>query len=181
MAEAMKTFLMWKKNGINHWVLHSLLIVIIAILQCLMLILSAICHFVRTTLFITCKPTQIQLCTCLNIAYVKDEDANCQARSGGITQNIDLGYACFQEKYYRVCIARAAVNKSVCEDFQSEHMQFATAAVSTPFTTYVIASAVVLFCWKIGEGRRSQKKSEDRRFAHFSNLPVLYCCTPFRT
>ena len=39
------------------------------------------------------------------------------AKVGGITQNIDLGYACFQEKYYRVCIARAAVNESVCEDF----------------------------------------------------------------
>ena len=44
------------------------------------------------------------------------------AKVGGIMENIDLGYACFQEKYYRVCIARAAVNESVCE--------FATAAVS---------------------------------------------------
>ena len=34
-------------------------------------------------------------------------------RSGRIAQNIDLGYACLQEKYYRVCIARAAVNESV--------------------------------------------------------------------
>ena len=41
-------------------------------------------------------------------------------RSGHITQNIDLGYACFQEKYYRVCIARAAVNESVCEDSHAE-------------------------------------------------------------
>ena len=49
---------------------------------------------------------------------------------GGITQNIDLGYACFQEKYYRVCIARAAINESVCEDSHAEHVQFATAAVS---------------------------------------------------
>ena len=33
-------------------------------------------------------------------------------RSGRITQSrgIDLGYACFQEKYCRVCIARVAVN-----------------------------------------------------------------------
>ena len=38
------------------------------------------------------------------------------ARVGGITQNIDLGYACYQERYYRVIIARAAVNESVCED-----------------------------------------------------------------
>ena len=43
--------------------------------------------------------------------------------------------ACFQEKYYRVCIARAAVNESVCEDSHTEHVQVATAAVSTPFRT----------------------------------------------
>ena len=42
---------------------------------------------------------------------------------------------CFQEKYYRVCIARAAVNESVCEDSHAEHVQVATAAVSTPFRT----------------------------------------------
>ena len=36
--------------------------------------------------------------------------------------NIDLGDACFQEKYYRVCIASAAVNESVCEDSHAEHM-----------------------------------------------------------
>jgi len=48
-------------------------------------------------------------------------------------QNMDdLGHACFQEKYYGVCIARAAVNESVCEDSHAEHVQFAT-AVSTPF------------------------------------------------
>ena len=43
-------------------------------------------------------------------------------RSGRITQNIDLGYAYFQEilKYYRVCIARAPVNKSACEDSHTE-------------------------------------------------------------
>ena len=52
------------------------------------------------------------------------------AKVGGITQYIDLGYACFQEKYCRVCIAKAAVNESVCEDSHAEHMQFAT-AVST--------------------------------------------------
>ena len=63
---------------------------------------------------------------------MKDEDGNYQ---GSITQNIGLGYACFQEKYYRVCIARAAVNESVCEDSHAEHVQFATAAVSTPFRT----------------------------------------------
>ena len=52
------------------------------------------------------------------------------AKVSDITQNIDLGYACFQEKYYRVCIAKAAVNESVCEDSHAEHVQFAT-AVST--------------------------------------------------
>ena len=47
------------------------------------------------------------------------------AKVGGITQNRDLGYACFHEKYYRVCIARAAVNKSsICEDSHAEHVQF---------------------------------------------------------
>ena len=50
-------------------------------------------------------------------------------------QNTDLGYACFQEKYYRVCIARAAVNESICEDYQTENVQFAIAAVSTLFRT----------------------------------------------
>ena len=38
-----------------------------------------------------------------------------------MTQNIDLGYVCFQEKYYRVCIAKAAVNESVCEDSHTKH------------------------------------------------------------
>ena len=52
------------------------------------------------------------------------------AKVSGITQNKDLGYACFQEKYYRVCIA---VNESVCENFYAEHVQFATAC--TPFRT----------------------------------------------
>ena len=62
---------------------------------------------------------------------MKDEDRKLPSpRFVGITQNIDLGYACFQEKYYRVCIARAAANESVCEDSHTEHVQFATAAVS---------------------------------------------------
>ena len=56
------------------------------------------------------------------------------AKVSGVTQNIDLGYACFQEKYYMVCIARAAVNESVCEDSHAEPVQFVT-AVSTPFRT----------------------------------------------
>ena len=57
------------------------------------------------------------------------------AKLGDITQNIGLGYACFQEKYYRVCIAKAAVNETVCEDSHAEHVQFTTAADSTPFRT----------------------------------------------
>ena len=55
------------------------------------------------------------------------------AQVDGITQNIDLGCACFQEKYYKVC--RAAVNERACEDSHTEHGQFATAAVSTLFKT----------------------------------------------
>jgi len=46
---------------------------------------------------------------------MKDEKT-ATAKVGGITQNINLGYA-YQERYYRVCIARAAINGSVCEDF----------------------------------------------------------------
>ena len=45
------------------------------------------------------------------------------AKVGGITQNKDLEYVCFQEKYYWVCIARAAlpaVNESVCEDSHTQ-------------------------------------------------------------
>ena len=69
---------------------------------------------------------EAQLSACF-ILIVKT--ATAKPKVGGITQNIDLGYACFQEKYYRVCIARAAVNESVCEDSHAEHVQFATAAV----------------------------------------------------
>ena len=39
-----------------------------------------------------------------------------------IMQNIERGCACFQVKYYKVCIARAALNESVCEDSHSEYM-----------------------------------------------------------
>ena len=49
------------------------------------------------------------------------------AKVGDKMQSIDLEYACFQEKYYRVRVARAAVNESVCEDSHAEHVQFATA------------------------------------------------------
>ena len=58
MAEAI-TIIQTRKNSINHWVLHSVLIVILALelflgdsqaLQCQYF--SAIRHFVRVTLFI---------------------------------------------------------------------------------------------------------------------------------
>ena len=61
------------------------------------------------------------------------EEKTATAKVGGITQNIDLGYACFQEKCNRVCIARATINESVCEDSHTEHVQFATAAVLVQF------------------------------------------------
>ena len=64
------------------------------------------------------------------VAYREDGNCHAKPKVGGITQNLDLGYACFQEKYYRVCIARAAANESVYEDSHAEHVQFATAAVS---------------------------------------------------
>ena len=81
-----------------------------------MLMLSAIRHFVRITLS---TPPEAQLSMCL--LTVKDERWQ-QPKSGGIMQNIERGCACFQEKYYKVCIARAAVNESVCEDSHTEHM-----------------------------------------------------------
>ena len=58
-------------------------------------------------------------------------DGNSQSQVYSIPQNIERGCACSQEKYYKVCIARAAVNESVCEDSHTEHMYFASAAVST--------------------------------------------------
>ena len=42
---------------------------------------------------------------------------------------------------HRVCIARATVNESVCEDTQTEHVQFASAAVST--SVYTIAKVIL--------------------------------------
>ena len=56
--------------------------------------------------------------------------------AASITQNIGLGYACFQGSIIGyVLLYRAAVNESVCEDSHTEHVQVATAAVSTPFRT----------------------------------------------
>ena len=69
------------------------------------------------------------------------------AKVGDITQNIDLGYACFQEKYYRVCIAKAAVNETVSEDSHADHVQFATAADSqAPFRTWLKSFCKLVSC-----------------------------------
>ena len=52
---------------------------------------------------------------------MKDEDCS-QGRVVAIIQNIERACACFQEKYYKVCIVRAAVNESVCEDSNTERV-----------------------------------------------------------
>jgi len=73
-AEAITTTQNAKKNSINHWVLHLLLIVILAlelfsvILSTPVLILSAIHHFVITT-HVRHPQLEAQLSTCLDIAY----------------------------------------------------------------------------------------------------------------
>ena len=41
---------------------------------------------------------------------------------GGFMQNIERERACFQKKYSKVCITRAAVNENACEDSHTEHM-----------------------------------------------------------
>ena len=46
---------------------------------------------------------EAQLSTCVDIAYrERGRQQQPSPRSGDITQNVDLGYACFQEKYYWV-------------------------------------------------------------------------------
>ena len=42
-----------------------------------------------------------------------------KTKVGGIT---DQGCACFQKSTTKGIIARAAVNESVCEDFQTDHV-----------------------------------------------------------
>ena len=56
-------------------------------------------------------------------------------------QNIEKGYAHFQEKYSKVCITRAAVKESVFEDFHTEHVQIAGTAVST--SVWTIAKVIL--------------------------------------
>ena len=62
---------------------------------------------------------------------MKDEDCNSQGQVVAITQSVEWVCVCFQEKYYKVCISRAGINESVCEDSHTENVQFASAAVST--------------------------------------------------
>ena len=110
------TTIQTRENGINHWVLYSLLIVVIALepfSSTPMSILGAIRHFVRT-LFIACTPPAGSSTEHVFYTYSlpqKLKTKTAAAKVGDITQNIDLGYACFQEKYYRVCIDKAAVAK----------------------------------------------------------------------
>ena len=87
-AEAITT-IQTRKNAINHWILHSLLIVILALelffrdsqaLRCQYLVLYAIL-LAWITLFIACTPQprpEAQLSTCL--VTVRDEDGNIQGR-----------------------------------------------------------------------------------------------------
>ena len=66
-----------RKNSINHWVLYSLLIVIVELelfcsdsqaLRCYCLVLYR--HFVRITLFIETTPPEAQLNTCSDTVTV---------------------------------------------------------------------------------------------------------------
>ena len=116
-AVAITTIQTWK-NDINHWVLHSLLIVIVELelflsdsqaLRCYKCLVQ-ICHFARIRLFIASTPPGS------STEYVFRSSlpwkmGSSQSQVYSIMQNIERGCACFQEK---VCIARAAVNESVC-------------------------------------------------------------------
>ena len=79
-----------------------------------MLMLRAIRHFTRISLFIAGTPPGSST---EHVFTVKDElqttTLNSQSQVYSVTQNTDRGCACFQEKCYKVCIARAAVNGSV--------------------------------------------------------------------
>ena len=76
-----------------------------------MLILSAICHFVRITLFkVSTPPGSSTECM---FSY-GDKMKTATAKVAGITQNIERKRARFQKKYSQVCITRAAVNENVC-------------------------------------------------------------------
>ena len=81
-----------------------------------MSILSAIRHFVRVTLFISSTPPlrpEVQLSTCL--VTVKDED------QGRVVYQIGDVHAS-KKVLPSVCITRAAVNESVCKNYQTDHV-----------------------------------------------------------
>ena len=80
-----------------------------------MLMLSAIRHFVRITLFIVRTPPPPGSSTEHVFSY-SDRMKTATAKVAGIMQNIKRKHARFQEKYSKVRIMRAAVNENVCED-----------------------------------------------------------------
>ena len=61
-----------------------------------MLILSAICHFVRITLFLASTPPGSST---EHVFSYSDKMKTATAKIGGITQNIERKHARFQEKY----------------------------------------------------------------------------------
>ena len=81
-----------------------------------MLILSAIRHFVTITLFIVSMPPSPPGSSTEHMFSYGDKMKTATAIVGGIMQNIERKCECFQEKYSKVCITRAAVNENVCED-----------------------------------------------------------------
>ena len=84
-----------------------------------MLILSAIRHFVRITLFIVSMPPRSST---EHVFSYGDKMKTATAKVAGITQSIDRKHAHFQEKYSKVSITRAAVDENVCEDSHTEHV-----------------------------------------------------------
>ena len=84
-----------------------------------MLMLSAIRHFVRITLFIVSSPPGSST---EHVFSYGDRMKTATAKVAGKTQNIERKRAHFQEEYSKVCITRAAVNENICEDSHTEHM-----------------------------------------------------------
>ena len=81
-------------------------------------------------------PAEAQLSMCVDLAY--RERSTWDGNSQTITQNIERGCACFQEKYYMyVLLYRAAVHESVCEYSHTCSLQ-ASAAVSTSIAEVVL-------------------------------------------
>ena len=80
-----------------------------------MLILSAIRHFVRITLFIASTPPGSST---KHVFSYGDKMKTATAKVDGIMQNIERKRARFQEKYSKVCITRAAV----CMYYHTEHV-----------------------------------------------------------